>query len=278
MSLRDVAHATSWIAGVRFIMRREYGGLAGDVTDLIKKWPIDKARRFLRHGLMVCQPPSNWMRWGKDVGTWCLKNGVVPPVTLGDLERVQQAMGLDSPTGLPGQAPDAIPQADDEPAATKPHQHGKRGRGKVVAALALVISMLAGGDLHANPVASSPLSSGAGTCVKKITGGAAAVTVASLCGITDQNVGASGFSLAVHSTTLTVCLGGSDVTTVTSAPSDGGVLDGGAPTGRCWAVCDTTVGTHCVGKVQPVRGNIHKWYVKAATSVTVSVIYGTGYP
>jgi hypothetical protein len=139
-------------------------------------------------------------------------------------------------------------------------------RKEVMRALIVAIILAASSLAQANPQASSPLNT-LGTCVKEVTGGAAAQTIAALCGITDQNVGASGFSIHVHSTTLTACLGGSDVTTTSTAPA-----------GKCWAVCDTTVGTQCVGVTQPVRGNIHKTYVRAATTVTVSVIFGTGYP
>jgi hypothetical protein len=62
---------------------------------------------------MRCEPVSNYLAWGKDVGPWCTKNRVVHPRTLAELEAVQAAIAAGDPSGLAKVPDDAIPQADE---------------------------------------------------------------------------------------------------------------------------------------------------------------------
>lgn len=113
---REARKAPPTVSGARFHMRRNHLGMSGDVTAEVRTWPIDKVRRWVQHGFMRVEPVSNYLAWGKDVGMWCLKNRVVQPRTLAELEAVQTAIAAGDKAGLPTVPDDAIPQADDVPA------------------------------------------------------------------------------------------------------------------------------------------------------------------
>lgn len=111
---REARKAPTTVSGVRFHMRRNHMGMSGDVTDAVRTWPLEKVRRWVQHGIMRCDPVSNYLVWGKEVGPWCTKHRVVHPRTLVELEAVQAAIAAGDPSGLPKVPDNAIPQADDE--------------------------------------------------------------------------------------------------------------------------------------------------------------------
>jgi hypothetical protein len=65
--------------------------------------------------VLVTQPPSNFLKWGKDVGMWLTKHKRAQPATIGELLDAQLAMGADKPEAVSEQASDEIPQADTDP-------------------------------------------------------------------------------------------------------------------------------------------------------------------
>lgn len=122
MRLKDASRAAvNNLKDVRFTARRnQHGFTVGDVTQMVHGFPVDRVKRFIRHGILICEPMSNFMGWGKDVSAWLLKSKLPAPVTVGDLIVAQAAMAADDPSLItyaevveePKQ-PDTIPQAGE---------------------------------------------------------------------------------------------------------------------------------------------------------------------
>lgn len=102
LSVKEASRAPSNVDGVKFIARRNQHGLeVGDVTENVLGLPVTKAQRLMFHGIITCEPASNFKLWGKDVAPWLMKNHLEHPVTMADLIKTQVAMADDDVKALP---------------------------------------------------------------------------------------------------------------------------------------------------------------------------------
>ena len=103
LSVKQASRAPSNnIDKVSFIARRNQHGLVtGDVTSDMMKLPVQTVQRLMSHGIVTCDPASNFKVWGKDVASWLLKNHREHPVTMKELIKAQTAMADDDVDAIP---------------------------------------------------------------------------------------------------------------------------------------------------------------------------------